>query len=229
VELVERAKALLSHRTPRTDLSELHLRAMRTLVAELERQKYAVTARPRRRAPGSTQAGSGHRQEAESEHEHEREHESQFKPEPESEARHESEPESEDDSRPEPPRRRGRHVPAAIRRAVFERDHGRCTGAARMRATRASAAGRRRCSSYITRSRSREAARIVWTTSRSAAVPTTRSRPKRTSEGNSSHLSAIRPSTRPRAFTKPDQALWSGRGSGRPAPDKGINRRAAFS
>jgi 5-methylcytosine-specific restriction endonuclease McrA len=127
VELAERAKALLSHRTPRTDLSELHLRAMRTLVAELERQKYAVTARPRRRAPGSTQAGSGHRQEAESEHEHEREHESQFKPEPESEARHESEPESEDDSRPEPPRRRGRHVPAAIRRAVFERDHGRCT------------------------------------------------------------------------------------------------------
>jgi hypothetical protein len=42
VELVERAKALLSHTTPRADLSELHLRAMRVLVAALERQKYAV-------------------------------------------------------------------------------------------------------------------------------------------------------------------------------------------
>ncbi len=39
VELVERAKALLSHTTPRADLSELHLRAMRALVTELERQK----------------------------------------------------------------------------------------------------------------------------------------------------------------------------------------------
>jgi hypothetical protein len=47
VELVERAKALLSHTAPRADLGELHLRAMRCLVAELERQKYAVTARPR--------------------------------------------------------------------------------------------------------------------------------------------------------------------------------------
>jgi hypothetical protein len=27
----------------------------------------------------------------------------------------------------ESPRRRGRHVPAAVRRAVFERDKGRCT------------------------------------------------------------------------------------------------------
>jgi hypothetical protein len=42
VELVERAKALLSHTTPRADLSELHLRAMRVLAAALERQKYAV-------------------------------------------------------------------------------------------------------------------------------------------------------------------------------------------
>jgi 5-methylcytosine-specific restriction endonuclease McrA len=37
------------------------------------------------------------------------------------------EPESEDASMPEHAPRRGRHVPAAIRRAVFERDQGRCT------------------------------------------------------------------------------------------------------
>jgi hypothetical protein len=165
VELVERAKALLSHRTPRADLSELHLRAMRTLVAQLQSQKYAVTARPRRRAEGSAQAESGH--------EHESEHESQAKLEHDSEVRHESEydfqpaqepqPERESESRPQHPRRRGRHVPAAIRRAVFERDEGRCRGAA---------------------------------------------------EGISSRSPTTRPSTSAGAFTKPDQALRRGHGSG---------------
>jgi hypothetical protein len=163
VELVERAKALLSHGTPRADLSELHLRAMRTLVAELQSQKYAVTARPRRRAEGSAQAESGH--------EHESEHESQAKLEHDSEVRHESEydfqpahepqPERESESRPQHPRRRGRHVPAAIRRAVFERDEGalhvcerrgralpgdgaaRVTSRARVRARRRASPGQR--------------------------------------------------------------------------------------
>jgi hypothetical protein len=50
VELVEKAKALLSQTDPRVDLGELHLRAMRVLVAELERKKYAATVRPRQRA-----------------------------------------------------------------------------------------------------------------------------------------------------------------------------------
>jgi hypothetical protein len=84
VELVERAKALLSHRTPRADLGELHLRAMRTLVAELERQRYAVTVGPRRRPACSTQPASIH--------EFKSDHESQAKPEHESEVLHESEP-----------------------------------------------------------------------------------------------------------------------------------------
>ena len=34
---------------------------------------------------------------------------------------------SDDESQPHHPRQRGRHVPAAVRRAVFERDEGRCT------------------------------------------------------------------------------------------------------
>jgi hypothetical protein len=54
VELVEKAKALLSQTAPRVDLGELHLRAMRALVTELERKKYAA-ARPRQRvAPAAT-------------------------------------------------------------------------------------------------------------------------------------------------------------------------------
>ena len=80
VQLVERAKALLAREAPGKSLSELHLQAMKLLVAALEKQKFAVTERPRRPA------------------------ESPLKPQP-----------------------RSRHIPAAIRRAVFERDGGRCT------------------------------------------------------------------------------------------------------
>lgn len=43
VRLVEEARALLSHAAPRVTLAEIHLRAMRTFVAELRKQKYAVT------------------------------------------------------------------------------------------------------------------------------------------------------------------------------------------
>jgi 5-methylcytosine-specific restriction endonuclease McrA len=102
VELVERAKALLSHKTPRADLSELHLRAMRTLESEHESQ-------------------------AKLEHESEVRHESEPKPESGYDFQPAHEPQPERESSPQHPRQRGRHVPAAIRRAVFERDAGRCT------------------------------------------------------------------------------------------------------
>jgi 5-methylcytosine-specific restriction endonuclease McrA len=75
---------------------------MRALVAELERQKYAVTPRPRSRAGQS--AGGVAPQAARALETHET---------PESESGH--------------TRRRGRHVPAAIRRAVYARDGARCT------------------------------------------------------------------------------------------------------
>jgi hypothetical protein len=92
VELVERAKALLSHRGPRPDLGNLHLRAMRALVAELEREKYAVTTRERvaRRSPPELADKQLRRGE----------------PEPEPEPEPESEREPELESEPEPPRRR---------------------------------------------------------------------------------------------------------------------------
>jgi hypothetical protein len=49
VRLVERAKALLARTRPRITLGELHLEAMKHLVATLEKRKFAVTERPRSR------------------------------------------------------------------------------------------------------------------------------------------------------------------------------------
>jgi hypothetical protein len=110
-------------------------------VAELEREKYAVTARQRvaRKSPPELADEQLRRREPE--------------PKPEAEAEAEAEPEPEPEPQPQPqpqpkqPRRRGRHIPATIRRAVFERDAGRCTYSSdsgeRCRETR--------CSSYITR------------------------------------------------------------------------------
>jgi hypothetical protein len=77
VQLIERAKALLARRAPGKSLGELHLQAMKLLVATLEKQRFAVTERPRQEPPA--------------------------------------------------PRQRGRHIPANVRRAVFERDGGRCS------------------------------------------------------------------------------------------------------
>jgi hypothetical protein len=102
VSLVERAKALLSHAVPAGALEEIQLRAMRLLVAELEKRKYAVTARPSKRQPqvsdGAPALGAAESPEA---------------------------PSGEQGS--DEPVRRKRTVPAAVRRAVFERDGGRCT------------------------------------------------------------------------------------------------------
>ena len=55
VQLIERAKALLARQAPGKSLGELHLQAMKLLVAALEKQKFAVTERPRK-APASPRA-----------------------------------------------------------------------------------------------------------------------------------------------------------------------------
>jgi hypothetical protein len=103
VQLVAEAQALLSRSGPRVTLDELHLRAMRALVAALKRRKYAVTERPRKRAPQTPPPATPAPETPEllekREHEVERQQ----------------------------PRQRGRYVPAAIRRVVFQRDAGRCT------------------------------------------------------------------------------------------------------
>jgi hypothetical protein len=121
VELVEKAKALLSRTAPRVDLSELHLRALRALVTQLERKKHAATDRPRQRAAhaAATQPATP----------------SVAEPAPHgqlaggdaTQSGRDPEPRSQLERGPECPRQRGRHVPAALRRAVFERDERRCT------------------------------------------------------------------------------------------------------
>ena len=94
VRLVEEAKALLSHAAPGLALEELHLRAMRALVSDLKKRKYAT--KPEAVVNEKPSNANGRR-----------EHPSKVMP--------------------AHPRQRGRHLPAAIRRAVFQRDGGRCT------------------------------------------------------------------------------------------------------
>jgi len=121
VQLIERAKALFARQEHGKSLGELHLRAMRLLVAALEKQKFAVTQGPRKRAASgvaepTTESAEGRRA-------------APHQPtatttEPASnpqKAPHEATP------APTASRGRGRHVPAIVRRAVFERDGGRCT------------------------------------------------------------------------------------------------------
>jgi hypothetical protein len=121
VKLVEEAQALLSHSAPRATLDEIHLRAMRALVAELKRRKHAVVGRPENHGfatPPPAESTGVRRLAAE--------RESEQNANGESGPQHDAEP-----GRPqvqsEHTRRRGRYVPAAVRRAVFERDEGRCT------------------------------------------------------------------------------------------------------
>jgi hypothetical protein len=153
VELVDRARALLSHSVPRLTLEELHLRALRSFVAELERKKYGAVSRPRKRSLDRDE------QEAESalEGAHEPPKASEVErvleiaagtaaetdmgsplDRPErtvcdlsrrpDERGQSDRPDSERRAgEQQPPRWRGRHVPAPVRRSVFERDQGRCT------------------------------------------------------------------------------------------------------
>jgi hypothetical protein len=186
VKLVEEAKALLSHVVPSRTLAEVHLRAMRTLVAELKKRKYAVllaSESPQRNdslskgahaksfgegkigsptgAHGSV--GSGKRPDRVASTALEREaivrkaisneaparetagrreivDEAPVDEAPVGEARTSNAivgvaPESERcvgiptdlEPRTQIPRQRGRHIPAAVRRAVFVRDAGRCS------------------------------------------------------------------------------------------------------
>jgi 5-methylcytosine-specific restriction endonuclease McrA len=99
VSLVEEAKALLSRAHRQATLEELHLRAMRALVSELTKKKYAVNDA----APREPKRESGNR------------------------AASCTAPPDDASSVPHHTRRRGRHIPAAIRRAVFERDGNQCT------------------------------------------------------------------------------------------------------
>lgn len=109
VELVERAKALLSNAAEGSSLAELHLRAMRALVAELEKRKYAGAARTPKAASNDGAARLPDQR---------RSH---------SDSGAEAGSDSGGSDEAAPPRQRGRYVPAAIRRSVFVRDEARCS------------------------------------------------------------------------------------------------------
>jgi hypothetical protein len=118
VKLVEEAQALLSHSAPRATLDEIRLRGMRALVAELKRRKHAVVGRPQKTSPESKVAGRSSA---------ERESAQKSKPKSESELPPSDAEPGRSQVESESPRRRGRHVSAVVRRAVFERDEARCT------------------------------------------------------------------------------------------------------
>ncbi len=112
VDLLERARDLLAHAVPGRSIEQVHLRALRVLVAELEKKKYAATDRtdtPERvsRAPQSESAVPRRRGKNLL-------------------ADNPAHPRQRDDAASTPkPRRRGA-IPAAVRRAVRERDADRC-------------------------------------------------------------------------------------------------------
>jgi hypothetical protein len=122
VDLLEEAKDLLAHAVPSRSLDELHLRAMRALVSELRKRKYAVTENVRTRAPKAARAAE--------------------RVDPRGDARavdcldvgvsdllqpETSTPADRRDDGTTATCQRGRYVPAAVRRAVWTRDGERCT------------------------------------------------------------------------------------------------------
>jgi hypothetical protein len=134
VILIERAKGLLARDAPGKSLGELHLRAIRLLVSALEKQKFAVTERPRKKATramapdamrrmangvqpaplGATLAAASTTQ--------------GVTPEPIPRSANSLNSGANELFPPSiAPRERGRHIPAEVRRAAFERDGGRCT------------------------------------------------------------------------------------------------------
>jgi hypothetical protein len=125
VELVERARALLSKRRGPASIDEIQLEALRVFVTSLEKKRYGAGARRQSKletSPEPTLEPPAFESEPEP------------TPEPTPAFELELEPtlDSDSDSEPTPgspahPRLRSRHVPAHVRRAVFDRDGARCT------------------------------------------------------------------------------------------------------
>jgi hypothetical protein len=124
VSLLEEAQGLLAHALPSRDLAEVHLRAMRALVVELKKRKYAT---PARYADFSDKPQETTRK---------RETETDTSDDPTAPTHCEGGEISSElnsvpstpspDAFPTSPSGRGRYIPAAVRRAVFERDGARC-------------------------------------------------------------------------------------------------------
>jgi hypothetical protein len=99
VDLMERAAALLSNRGESNGIEEIHVRALRLLVEQLERRRFGAPAKPAKPAKPARFATP---------------------PNPASGSKRGSKTAPKHAARP-------RHIPARVRRAVFERDGARCT------------------------------------------------------------------------------------------------------
>jgi hypothetical protein len=100
VDLLEEARDLLAHAVPGRSIEEVHLRAMRTLVSELKARRTGAMRTPAKEAQTDPrQRGT------EVEGPKPRQRGAESKPRP----------------------RGSRHLPRAVRRAVWERDGARCT------------------------------------------------------------------------------------------------------
>jgi hypothetical protein len=142
VRLVERAKALMARQRPGVSLGELHLEAMRLLVASLEKRKFATGAAPKPRQRDTDhqprQRDTDHQPRQRDTCHQPRQRDTCHQPRQRdtchqplerkadsSKDRHENYREA--NARGGSSQKRSRHIPASLRREVYERDVGRCT------------------------------------------------------------------------------------------------------
>lgn len=122
VRLVEQAKALLAHAVPNATLDDIHLRAMRAFVAELTKRKYATVRKPHRSGASASEQPNGVTEPVSSSSPRDA---AALPPNFERTAAQAAPPPPTPQKAPAP--RSTRHIPAAIRRAVVDRDGMRCT------------------------------------------------------------------------------------------------------
>jgi 5-methylcytosine-specific restriction endonuclease McrA len=134
-ELVERAKALLARSRPGLTLGELHLEAMRLLVASLEKRKFAVAdrtspvsvKRPRDLENENPPRLRGAVTENENPPRQRGEHENENPPRQRGAVTKSENSPRQRGEREVTLRTRSRYVPVAERREVYRRDDGQCT------------------------------------------------------------------------------------------------------
>jgi len=124
VDLLDEARDLLGHESPRLGLPDVQLRALRALVKELRARKRAATAR----AQPSTPSGRSDAETAEAQGRAPAREPSIADTAPErGSCLVDAAPDRESGvASVAAPRRGNRHVPAPTRRAVFDRDDARC-------------------------------------------------------------------------------------------------------
>jgi hypothetical protein len=115
VDLLEAARDLLAHAVPSRSIEEVHLRAMRALVAELKKKRTGATKKPQPAPPEAPAGGGAPTTTGDCTEPRQRVIVDETNP-PQLGAHDQVDP-----------RRRGRSVPRPVRRAVWRRDGARCS------------------------------------------------------------------------------------------------------